>query len=263
MKNIKTYIKFLENNNNTTFSIFDWDDNILIMNTTLHFQHFENGRWINKDISIQDFSNIRLKYPDNYIDNSEWKADKNSFIEFSDNGTRGNNSFTDDAKKSIKNKLFGPSWDKFIETLKEGDLFAIITIRGHESNSIRKAVRYIIDDVLETNIKEQMLKNIQKHNQLFQKQSTDPIEHYLDCCYFIGLMSQEFKDDFNYSPIGDKLNQGRQDVINKFTNYVKNIYPNSTKEEFLSMEKSLNFREIQYTRSTSNDNVPIGVRVKI
>jgi len=264
-KKIKNWISFIleQQNNSINFSIFDWDDNILIMNTPLHLQHFENGRWINKDVSIQEFSNIRLKYPDNYVDNSEWKADKNSFIEFTDCGTRVENVFLDDVKVAIKNKEFGPSWTEFIDTLKNGNLFAIITIRGHESNSIRKAIRHIIDYVLEPNIKEQLIENIQRYNNLFKNKSIDLIEQYLDCCYFIGLMSQEFKDEYSYSPVGNKLNEGRQDAINKFSNYVKSIYPNATKEVFVNMEKSLNFPEIQYTRSTSDNKIPIGVRVKI
>ena len=151
-KIVKDWNEFiLEQQNvvNPQYSIFDIDDNLFIMNTPLHFQHFENGKWVNKNISIQEFSKIREKYPDNYIDNNEWKANtKYTFSEFGDNGSRVDNSLLDDIKISIKNKNFGPSWEIFLSTLKEGKLFAIITSRGHEPNTIRSAVKYIIDNIL-------------------------------------------------------------------------------------------------------------------
>ena len=90
-----------------SYYILDFDDNILFMETPLHFQHFENGKWVNKDITSQEFADIRKKYPDSYMDNNEWKSDqKYSFIEFSDFGPRGINAFLEDVKKSIKYKKF-------------------------------------------------------------------------------------------------------------------------------------------------------------
>ena len=45
---IKQYEKYIEN---LKYFIFDVDDNLLILNTPLHFQHFENGVWKNKNIT--------------------------------------------------------------------------------------------------------------------------------------------------------------------------------------------------------------------
>jgi hypothetical protein len=51
------------------------------METPIHFQHFENGKWINKDITTKEFEQIRKKYPSDYMDNNEWKGNtKFSFI---------------------------------------------------------------------------------------------------------------------------------------------------------------------------------------
>ena len=264
-KKVKDWNEFIleqQNIENSQYSIFDIDDNLLIMNTPLYFQHFENGKWINKDISIQDFSKIRLEYPDNYIDNNEWKSDtKYTFSEFGDNGPRLDNSLVDDIKKSIKNKNFGPSWESFLTTLKEGRLFAIITTRGHEPNTIHSSVRYIIDNVLDIDDKNIMITNIEKYNKLFKFESTDKIENYLDCCYFIGLMSQAFKDEFYFTPTMKTRHLAIQDATNKFSNYVKEISP-GTIDSFISNEKSLDFPEF-YSISNSVTNKTEQVKVKI
>lgn len=264
------------------YSIFDWDDNILIMETPLHMQHFENGKWKNVDITPAEFAQVRKKYPTNYMDNIEWKGDSNyTFIEFRDFGPRGPNAFVEDVKKTIKDGQFGPSWEHFIDTLINGYLFAIVTTRGHEPPTLKAAVRYIIDNVLTSEQKEKMLENLQNFNELFGIKTDDLIGSYLDSCYFIGMFSQAFQDEFNYNPQGPKLNQGKQDAINKFVNYVRNFaktvnkplkigfsdddvnFSGAAKELFMNMEKSLDFPENFYIFDTSNPKLKGGVKVKI
>lgn len=278
---IKKYLEYVDLNV-LRYYIFDWDDNILIMETPLHFQHFENGKWINKDITPSEFAQIRKKYPNNYMDNNEWKGDtKYSFIEFRDFGPRGNNAFIEDIKNAIKDKKFGPSWQTFIDAIKEARLFAIVTTRGHEPETLKSAVRYIIDNILTSDEKSEMLNNIQKFNDMFGVKTNDLITQYLDECYFIGLNSQAFINEFNYKPIGPKLNQGKQDAINKFVNYVRDFskrtktklkigfsdddinFSKAAKELFMGMEKSLDFPESFYVFDTSDPKIKGGVKVKI
>lgn len=276
---IKQYEKYIEN---LKYFIFDVDDNLLILNTPLHFQHFENGVWKNKNITSSDFAEIRKKYPDNYMDNIEWKADqKYAFIEFGDTGPRGSNAFLEDSIYAIKNKKFGPSWDVLIRALIEGRLFAIITSRGHEPSSIRSVIEYIVKNVLTKNEQEEMKRNIQKFNIFFNVKANDIISQYLNSCYFMGITSNAFVNDFNYFPQGKNLNQGKQDAINKFTTWVRKFakrtklplsvsfsdddvnYSNAAKELFMRMEKSLDFPEMFYVFDTSNKNIKGGVQVKI
>jgi hypothetical protein len=273
MTKIKKYTNFiLEYNNIKTlvYNIFDWDDNLLIMETPLHFQHFEDGKWIDKDITPQQFAEIRKEYPTNYMDNNEWKGDnKASFVEFRDFGPRGANAFLEDVKKSIEHKKFGPSWEVFLKTLKEGRLFAIVTTRGHEPSTLRSAVEYIIEKILTPFEKEEMIKKIEEFNEMFGVVANDAIKQYLDECYFIGLFSQAFQDEFHYNPSGPKLNQGKQDAINKFVNFVRDFakrtklplkvgfsdddrnFSNAAKEMFMKMEKSLDFPENFYVFDSS------------
>lgn len=279
----KNFIIERTNIQSLRYNIFDWDDNILKMETPLHFQHFENGRWINKDITPQEFAQIRKKYPTDYMDNSEWKGDpKFSFIEFRDFGPRGTNAFIEDVKKTIQHKNFGSSWEIFLEVLKEGRLFAIVTTRGHEPSTLRSVVEYIILNVLTTDEQEEMMENLKKFNEIFGIVVTDdPIKQYLSQCYFIGLFSQAFQEEFGYSPQGPKLNQGKQDAINKFVNYVREYskrtklplkvgfsdddinFSKAAQELFMKMEKSLDFLENFYVFDTSNPKIKGGVKVKI
>ena len=264
------------------YSVYDWDDNILIMHTPLHFQHFEDGKWVNKDIMPHEFAQIRKKYPSDYMDNIEWKGDaKYSFIEFRDFGPRGANAFIEDVAQTIKDKSFGPSWETFLDTLKDGRLFAIVTTRGHEPSTLRAAVRYIIENVLTPEDRLEMEKNLKNFNEIFGVVTDDLVTQYLNECYFIGMFSQAFQDEFGYNPTGPKLNQGKQDAINKFVNFVRNFakrtkkplkvgfsdddinFSNAAKELFMKMEKSLDFPENFYVFDTSNPKLKGGVKVKI
>ena len=285
MKNVKNWNDFIfeyKNINMLKYNIFDWDDNLLIMETPLHFQKFKDGKWINVDIYPNDFAQIRKKYPTNYMDNEEWKGDLNyTFVEFRDYGPRGNNAFIEDVKKTIKDGKFGPSWYEFIKTIVEGRLFAIVTTRGHEPETLKSAVRYIIDNVLTKEEKDEMIENINNFNEMFNIQTNDIISEYLNNCYFIGLFSKAFVEEFNYVPSGEKLNQGKKDAINKFVNYVRQFakdkriplkvgfsdddinFSGAAKELFLNMEKSLDFPENFYVFDTSNPKIRGGVKVKI
>lgn len=285
MKKIRDYKNFIlefSNIESLHYYIFDFDDNLLRMETPLHVQHFENGKWINKNITTSEFAEIRKKYPNNYMDNNEWKCDpKYTFIEFRDFGPRGVNAFIEDVKTAIKNKNFGPSWNTFIKALKDGRLFAIITTRGHEPSTIRSVIEYIIENVLSTEEQEKMKENLKKFNDFFGVVTSNLIDQYLKECYFIGLMSKAFFEEYQYTPVGPKLNQGKQDAINKFTNFVSDFakrvklpmkigfsdddvnFSNAAKELFMGMEKSLDFPENFYVFDTSDRNVEGGIKVKI
>ena len=285
MTKIKKYKRFLLESNNIDilkYYIFDVDDNLLFIETPLHFQHFEDGKWVAKDISPQEFAQVRKKYPTDYMDNSEWRGDnKFSFIEFRDYGPRGPKAFLEDAIKSIEHKKFGPSWEIFLDVLKEGRLFAIVTTRGHEPSTLRSVVEYIIENILTPEEHDEMIKKIINFNEIFGVVTDNAIKQYLDECYFIGLFSQAFVDEFHYSPQGAKLNQGKQDAINKFVNFVRDFakrtklplkvgfsdddknFSNAAKEMFMKMEKSLDFPENFYVFDTSDPSLKGGVKVKI
>lgn len=184
---------------------FDWDDNILNMPTVIYMEKKVGENWVEVEVSTHEFAKIRGD-KENYRILGE--DPEKAFAEFRDFGSRGDNAFLIDTIKAIADRDFGPSWDKFIECLKGGYLFAIITARGHEPETIRKAVEYIIDNVLSNDDKFLMYNNCLYHAYVFAKDSdfdriysgqlskSKLIKQYLDNCDFFGVTSDYFTSQF-------------------------------------------------------------------
>lgn len=179
------------------YAAFDWDDNILYMPTVIHMEHLIDGEWIVEDVSTSKFAEVRG-------DSENWRLLNNdpsqAFSEFRDNGPRGESAFSDDLKLAIKNGKYGPAWDDFIECLTNGSLLAIITARGHESDTMRSGVEWIIDN-LDDNQKEKMHDSLVMYLQIFKKSKeieddydsafsfskSKLVKNYLDLCEFVGV----------------------------------------------------------------------------
>ena len=174
----------------------DWDDNILFMPTVIHMEKLVDGEWIPTDVSTAEFAQVRG-------DVANWKllngSPQDAFSDFRDDGPSGPDVFITDMKKAISGGKFGPSWNDFIECLSNGSLFAIITARGHESETMKKGVEWIIDNVLtETqlyNMYNQLLKfayffktDEQYPRILKGKPSENPlVQEFLNNCDFVGV----------------------------------------------------------------------------
>jgi len=131
---------------------FDWDDNILNMPTEIILST-QKGDEIG--MSTADFATYRERLSAGEI--IDYKGEKivglskDAFRNFRDTKpilSPEDNVFLNDVKKAIANKALAPSWSDFIECLSSGALFAIITARGHESETMRQGVEWIIDNVL-------------------------------------------------------------------------------------------------------------------
>jgi hypothetical protein len=196
---LKRFNNFIKENKGTVdllYYAFDWDDNILYMPTKIHMDKLVDGEWIPEDVSTSKFAEIRA-------DKENWRIRNNdpieAFSEFRDFGKRGDSAFLEDTKDAIKNKKYGPSWEDFIECLSNASLFSIITARGHESPSMRKAVEWIIDNYLSEDDLFLMYSNLLKFAFLYEK-DLEPerilrgtpsdnilVKKYLDECEFVGV----------------------------------------------------------------------------
>ena len=258
---------------------FDWDDNILYMPTVIHMQKMYKNNWIDIDVSTSEYSIVRL-------DKENWRVFDNNpdkaYSEFRDFGPRGEYAFLEDTIKAIENKKFGPSWSDFKECLINGSLFAIITARGHEKNTIRKTIEWIIDNVLVDSEKITMYNNLLKYIYLFKidveydrilnlniKLSTNNlVKIYLDNCDFVGISApsmggnpefpEKVKEEvlLNFSKkinifaksIGYDASIGFSDDDTKNIKHIKELIDSLKSEEFQNLYKYV----IKLTKDSDN-----------
>ena len=215
---ITDYANFLSINKLTYYAI-DFDDNLLHMPTKIHMDKLIEGVWTPLSISPSEYAVIR--------NNSDYRIRNNNakeaYTEFRDYGPRGNQSFIEDIKISLNNKDFGPSWKSFLTCLIEANLFALITARGHESDTLKQGIKYIIDNCLSNSDKLTMKENCYKFTCIFgdikeTKHNDDYILNYLNHCRFYGVgepYSASFKNEFNITK-SLKIEQAKEMALNKF-----------------------------------------------
>lgn len=201
------------------YSIYDWDDNILYMPSVVHLDRFVHGEWVAVDIPASQF-NKYIHSEKTRMRNMNYHE---TFCEQSDDGPRGNRAFIQDTVKAIKYGHFGPSWKDFIKTIVEGRIFLIITARGHEPESMRKCIKWIINNVLTDEQYEKMQKNLSKFHKLFGKNPKDFVEHYLDKCDFVGVMSEYFKKNFDVPQmkVVELVGYGKSMAIKRFLERIR------------------------------------------
>lgn len=204
---------------------FDWDDNILHMPTTIYMDKLCNGIWEPISISPSQFALIRDDANYRIRNNNAAKA----YEEFRDYGPRGDKSFINDVKVAIEEGSYGPSWDKFVKCLTEGALFAIVTARGHEYDTLKEGVKYVINNCLTKNQQDIMYENCLKFSKIFEQRTytrksnckftdNDLIKIYLECCKYYGVgvpLSESFKKDFNVDN-SIRIEEAKKLVLGKF-----------------------------------------------
>ena len=202
---ITDYSKFRMVNRLNYFA-FDWDDNILHMPTKIQMDKIVEGKWIPIEITPAEFAKYR--------NDSKYRIRNNnpieSFIEFKDIGPRGEQAFIKDVIYAVDNGHKGTSWDDYIRCLTEASLFAIITARGHEYDTIKQGPKYIIDNCLTKEQQDIMYQNCLEYASIFEKgkefhrkkgkfSDNELIKLYLESCRYYGVgapYSESFKNDF-------------------------------------------------------------------
>ena len=195
---ILKFNKFNENKKEDylLYYALDFDDNILYMPTVIHMEKLVDGEWTPTDVSTAQFAEVRG-------DNENWRLLNNSagdaFADFRDDGPAGADIFITDMKKAISQKKFGPSWNDFIECLTNGSLFAIITARGHESETMKRGIEWLIDNVLTQEQLYTMYNHLLKFAYFFKNEDEFPrilkgkpsdnplVQEYLNNCHFVGV----------------------------------------------------------------------------
>lgn len=208
---------------------FDVDDNLLYMPTKIHMEHLVDGEWIEQKVDTEEFARIRG-------DKVNWRfkaghGGQESFVEFRDWGETGDDTFIIGFKKAVKTKKFGPSWSKFIECLVNGNIFSIITSRGHSPKNVKRAIEWLIYEYglnkfrgldiknvdQSRSFEDQMVENLLKFHELFGTSTEYVIDEYLNVCPIYTISSLEFKKQFGDLP----SEEAKKVALADFNNIVK------------------------------------------
>jgi len=214
------------------YYIFDWDDNILHMPTSIHLEKkMPDGSWVEHAVSTAVFSVIRSDRDTYRPPGGVWE---NAFRDFRDIDIDNENVFLRDTRTAIDRVVSGqhkegPSFAKFRQTLIEGRLFAIVTARGHSSLVIRQAVDYFMQTVLTDEERQTMLKNLRGYMACFAPEAdaqTDAavLEFYHNHNRYHGVMSPEFRARMGQQPgASPNTEEGKQFAIKDFVENVIRI----------------------------------------
>jgi len=184
--------------------LFDWDNNILHMDTLIRVDTLINNQWLPIDVKSDEYSKIRP------LLGSTYRIREDSFNKFSDE-----NQFLFDVSDSIENKNFGPSFNKFKECLIYVNDFAIITARSHSSQALRDGVGLIPYRTL----------NRSEWNQMLYNLGDEGIESYLDRQEYYGVSGKDFREKFN-TDVDIKVEESKKLAIE---DYVTKIIKSSKK----------------------------------
>jgi hypothetical protein len=167
---------------------FDWDDNIVFMPTKIVLL---NDKEDEIGMSTEDFAEHRHQIgvePFNYKGTRIIDYAPNPFRNFR---TEGDRNFIIDSMVASP----GPSWNDFVECINGGSIFAIITARGHNPETLKEATyNYILSNhnginskTLIENLKkyrEVNSENVQENSKDLYFEDKELIEEYLDLCKF-------------------------------------------------------------------------------
>ena len=198
--------------------IFDWDDNILYMPTTIKMDKEENGKWVPVDVPTEEFAHVRTS-PEYRLRNNDASL---AFKDF-----RDSKPFIEDTKKAIHNNKFAPSANKFKEALIHANPFGINTARGHKPEILRDGVKLFIDMVFTDEEKSEMVKNIKALlNQTKDLNDDQTIDLYLDeMGEYYPVSSQEFGERFGLEVAGGAANPEHAKKV-AIEHFVRKIFDN-------------------------------------
>ena len=201
------YINEAIANRDFRYYIFDWDDNILHMPTTVFMERLgENGVWEPIEISTATFAQVRTDTA-HYRPPQEggWDA---AFRNFKDEPRHSH--FIEDTVAALERiehgEKPGPSYNALKETLREGRLFAIVTARGHAPETIEKAVRVFIKYALSEAERAEMMSNLRGYRRFFDKveyfgTDAQELDYYLLLCRYAAVANPDFWARMAHDPI--------------------------------------------------------------
>ena len=222
---------------------FDWDDNIVHMPTKIIVKD-ENGDEVG--MSTDDFAEHRHqigKEPFEYKGNTIVGYGEKPFRNFK---TEGDKDFLVDAMRAKT----GPAFDDFREAINNGSIFAIITARGHNPNTLKEAVYNYIIDGFNGIDKDELLKNLKKYRSFVgeEEMSDDElIKSYLELNKYHPV---SFGDDEG----AINPEEAKVSAMEDFVSYIKGMAAVLNRRAFLKKDISNKFIPAKPTIGFSDDD---------
>lgn len=196
---------------------FDWDDNILMMPTTIILLD-DNDEDVK--MSTEDFAEYR-----GLIGKEDFEYKGKTIVGYSNNPYRnfrveGDKNFLTDCMVATT----GPSWSDFVECINGGSVFAIITARGHSPEIMREAVYNLIISNHKGIDSKICVENLKKYIELIMDQDAteltdqDVINDYLELCYFAPVTNPSFGSTDASNP-----EEGKIQALRHFISYCKEL----------------------------------------
>jgi hypothetical protein len=135
---------------------FDWDDNIVHMPTKIVLEDDDGDEVMMTTSDFADYRSQIGKSPFNYKGSKVVGFAEDPFRFF---GVEGDNQFLEDSLVAKP----GPAWDDFREAINNGSIFAIITARGHNPNTIKEGIYNLIQNNYKGINRDELLKNLKKY----------------------------------------------------------------------------------------------------
>jgi hypothetical protein len=177
-----------QGNPDTKYYAFDWDDNIMFMPTQIIVMT-ENEEEVG--MSTEEFAEHRHQIgvePFNFKGTTVVGYAPDPFRNF---GVKGDKRFVIDAMIAP----LGPSWNDFVECVNGGSIFAIITARGHNPETLKEAVLNLIVANHNGINRNTLVENLKKYRKFTEEEQIeesydlefsdkDIINEYLGMCRF-------------------------------------------------------------------------------
>ena len=222
---------------------FDWDDNIVHMPTKILVKD-ESGNEVG--MSTDDFAEFRHqigKEPFNYKGNTIVGYSDSPFRNFR---TDGDKDFLVDSMRAKK----GPAFDDFREAINNGSIFAIITARGHNPNTIKEVIYNYIIEGFNGIDKDELIKNLKKYRSFVgedEMSDEELIKSYLELNKYHPV---SFGDDQG----AVNPEEAKVEAMEAFVNYIKAMAAVLNKRAFLKKDISNKFNPDNLSIGFSDDD---------
>lgn len=223
---------------------FDWDDNIVHMPTKIILKN-EDGEEVG--MSTEDFANYRHEIGKNPFMYEGEKIVGFSDLPFRNFKEQGDKQFLVDVMRAKP----GPAFDDFKEAINNGSVFAIITARGHNPQTLKQAVYNYIVSNYEGIDKSQLIKNLKKYREFADEEELSDdelIKSYLELNKYHPV---------SYGDTGNAVNPEEAKVMamDEFVDYVRGLSALLNKKAYIKNDVSNTFVPKQPTIGFSDDDL--------